>query len=234
VIYAPCVSSHSFNPSFQVVNGEEQPGGLIIVPTHSRPPSTQPQPQPPLPPPTKKFKASSSTKTSRLSHRPPIASTSTAPPANDDEMDEAVRQMDFEADSLRRQSQSHAKASGKSVNGQFRFPESPPRDGWEPVKERETPQIEKNKMLRWEGVGSGRSPGGVGRRKSSMGGRGKRISSSFETTGVISEFVSRSFHLNDFGVPYSIIHHSLLLSSFIASAFRPPLSFFCITLTTPH
>lgn len=68
-----------------------------------------------------------------------------------------------------------------------------------PLPDGETPQIVRNKRLRegaMAGLGKGRAPapsgettpGGSHRRKSSIG-RGKRISSAFESTGIISELI---------------------------------------------
>jgi len=74
-----------------------------------------------------------------------------------------------------------------------------------PLPEEDTPRIERNKQFRAGAMaaivnGRGRepeekttttTPSRTGhRRKSSVSGRGKRVSSSFEATGIISEFLS--------------------------------------------
>lgn len=93
--------------------------------------------------------------------------------------------MQSEADALRRKSRAAEAASG-SVDPSFQIPPPGPnssgsqmrgriREMSQPLPLQETPQIQKNKLLRGE---SGH------RRKSSLT-RGKRISSSFENTGVI-------------------------------------------------
>jgi kinetochore protein Mis13/DSN1 len=73
----------------------------------------------------------------------------------------------------------------------FKFPMHS-RDSLVPLPERETPEITKNKILRREIVGGERKrpvEKDGGRRKSSMTGRGKRVSSSFENAGVIGECI---------------------------------------------
>lgn len=100
------------------------------------------------------------------------------------EVDEDVRLMQSETDTLRRRSQ----AAVKSVNGlnhNLYFPAKLPRppltgilhDAVIPVATQETPQIERNRFMRGEESNH--------RRKRSLS-RGKRISSSYENTGVIS------------------------------------------------
>lgn len=116
--------------------------------------------------------------------------------------------MEDEADHLRRNSRAHTTinpALTSSINPEFQFPARPPDPGSArkgkakitdtsvPLPQEETPQIERNKLLRggaMAALGNGRSEkttgGGGHRRKSSINSRGKRISSSFETTGIIS------------------------------------------------
>ncbi|KIJ60374.1 hypothetical protein HYDPIDRAFT_117290 [Hydnomerulius pinastri MD-312] len=200
--------------------GEEQPGGLIIVrapaprslspQTHfssqplttttsrppSRPPSSLSQPLPststsivpgPSKPPSKKFKADSSRAPTSAKPRDVLATTREEP-----ELDEDIRQMESETDHLR--SRSRAK---ETVNPAFQFP--PPSttpskrripDALQPLPESETPQIERNKLLR-EGQPVPKAPTQTQTpqhsRRSSMSMRGKRISTSFENTGVISQ-----------------------------------------------
>jgi kinetochore protein Mis13/DSN1 len=128
------------------------------------------------------------------------------------EIEKDVRAMEDEVDHLRRNSRAHTTIDASfmlSANPAFQFPpRSPdsdtPRKGKSriidtsvPLSSEETPQIERNKLLR-EGamaaISNGRSreqvqsngAAGRHRRKSSASSRGKRISSSFEATGVIS------------------------------------------------
>ncbi|KNZ75812.1 Kinetochore protein mis13 [Termitomyces sp. J132] len=166
----------------KLANAEEAPGGLFIVRTQIPPSSSLPAPAPITKPPTKKFKSSqpsqsqpSTFKPSSLSLLRSQSATGTRfnTPDADPALDAAVRAMD---------------------------------------KEDETPQIQRNKRLRagamaaFSSGGSdtptdtgmvvdpvtpprrpGQSAPGSSRRKSSVGGRGKRISSSFEATGVITQ-----------------------------------------------
>jgi kinetochore protein Mis13/DSN1 len=125
-----------------------------------------------------------------------------------------VRAMEDEADNLRRNSRAHTTIDPSvrlSITPAFQFPPRPP-DSDTPQRGKskitdtsvllpseESPQIERNKLLR-EGAmaaianGRGResivtngTANGGHRRKSSINSRGKRISSSFEATGVISK-----------------------------------------------
>ncbi|KAI0749291.1 Mis12-Mtw1 protein family-domain-containing protein [Daedaleopsis nitida] len=178
------------------LNGEEQPGGLVIVrasgptrslqiepvPSDSRGSSVQPQPLLSSKPPSKKLRAEGSSRAVGKAKQRDVYATSRAEP----EVDEDVRQMQSETDSLRRRSQAAGLAAG-SMNGDVGFPPRTPRapgsssskrnlDTTEPVAARETPQIEKNKMMRGE----------TGHRRRSSVSRGKRVSSSYEATGVIS------------------------------------------------
>ncbi|KAF8055568.1 Mis12-Mtw1 protein family-domain-containing protein [Lyophyllum atratum] len=110
---------------------------------------------------------------------------------------------------------SSSSGSGSSLNSQFRFPSSVAANENGKGKRRETihdtsaplppeadetPLIQRNKRLRagaMAALGAGvdtmdplTPPGGSGsghRRKSSVGGRGKRMSSSYESTGVITQ-----------------------------------------------
>ena len=179
-----------------LVNGEEQPGGLIIVRAPSTPagpsqrppsrqPSTQSQPAPdePSKPPTKKFRADGTTSAARQLAKNKDRQIQPSTRA-DPEVDEDVRQMQTEADTLRRKSQAAEQSMGtlsipKTPNRQQApYSERRIREEMQPVPEQETPQIERNRFMR-EG-------GSNHRRKSSLT-RGKRISSSYEATGVICE-----------------------------------------------
>jgi len=180
-----------------VINGEEQPGGLVIIraPSSSRdtirlPPVSQPSSSqlsdstPPFlanKPLSKKFRASAEPSARLAKGRviPSVART-------DDDTDEDVRIMTSEADDLRRQSRSHVETSDTAL-ADISQTRSKPRsishmDSTLPLEPRETPQIEKNRQLRGEG--------GY-RRRSSVSMRGKRASTNFENTGVISKLLSR-------------------------------------------
>lgn len=181
---------------YSSVNGEEQPGGLVIIrapstpagPSQSRQPSIQSQPAPgdPSKQPSKKFRADGTTTAARQlaknKDRQIQPSTRGEP-----EVDEDVRQMQSETDTLRRKSQAAEQSMGtlsipKTPNRQQApYSERRIREEVQPVPEQETPQIERNRFMR-EG-------GSNHRRKSSLT-RGKRISSSYEATGVICEYGS--------------------------------------------
>ncbi|KAH9910123.1 Mis12-Mtw1 protein family-domain-containing protein [Epithele typhae] len=188
----------------EVLNGEEQPGGLVIVrapaPSRSlqiepvpaepravsRPPSRPPSAPPPSQssqssnPPAKKLRADGSSRSVSKSKDRDVYTTSRAEP----EVLEDVRQMQSETESLKRRSQAAGQAAG-ALNVAVDFPPRTSRtpnrrngnvDTTEPVASQETPQIEKNKAMRGE----------TGHRRRSSVSRGKRVSSSYETTGVIS------------------------------------------------
>ncbi|KAF8805336.1 hypothetical protein BYT27DRAFT_7258448 [Phlegmacium glaucopus] len=129
---------------------------------------------------------------------------------DDSEVEQDVRAMEDESDHLRRNSRAHTTiespllsrnpalqfgSNGESSNTSRSRGKTKITDISTPLPENETPQIKRNKQLR-EGamaaIGSGRAqtPEVNGndtrhRRKSSVNGRGKRISSSFEATGIL-------------------------------------------------
>lgn len=197
--------------------GEEQPGGLVIVrapisrPTTpqnnysssqpsttttrvpSRPPSSLSQPIPsssiagPSKPSAKRFKADSSRAPTSAKPRDVLSSTREEP-----ELDEDIRQMESETVHLRQRSRAK-----DTIDSSFKFPPSTPKhtsqpyssDALHPLPDSETPQIERNKLLR-EGVSlPPRTPQRTPQhsRRTSMSARGKRISTSFENTGVITQ-----------------------------------------------
>ncbi|KAG1750278.1 Mis12-Mtw1 protein family-domain-containing protein [Suillus lakei] len=201
----------------KVYIGEEQPGGLVIVrapvsrPTTpqnnssssqpsttttrvpSRPPSSLSQPIPsssiagPSKQPAKRFKADSSRAPTSAKPRDVPSSTREEP-----ELDEDIRQMESETDHLRQRSRAK-----DAIDSSFKFPPSTPKhpsqryppDALHPLPDSETPQIERNKLLR-EGVSlPPRTPQRTPQhsRRTSMSARGKRISTSFENTGVIAQ-----------------------------------------------
>ena len=202
------------DPVRAIVNGEEQPGGLVIVrapaptksslhiepvPAESRAPSRQPSTQPqsqsqpqsqPSRPAAKKLRADGSVRAvGKAKDREVYAATRADP-----EVDEDVRQMQSETDTLRRKSQA-AEQAAASLNGDVQFPPRTPRapgsgpssrrdvDTVAPLAQQETPQIEKNKIMRGE----------TGHRRRSSVSRGKRATSSYESTGVICEWHAHLF-----------------------------------------
>lgn len=178
--------------------GEEQPGGLVIVrapaqqnlfssqplaSTSSRPPTFLSQPLASTSqPPSKKLKVDSSRAPTGAKQRDVPA----APPREDLEIDEDIRQMEDETDDLRRRSR--AKESNNQTQSSQFPPSSPsgrhPPDTLQPLPDCETPQIQRNKLLR---VGQPRTPQAQTPRRTSMSMRSKRTSTSFENTGVISQ-----------------------------------------------
>ncbi|CCM06771.1 uncharacterized protein FIBRA_09069 [Fibroporia radiculosa] len=210
-------SKKELKSSKRKLNGEEQPGGLVIVrapPSRrrssqgsdtlpvtlsqsqsqprasSRPPSSQSQRSQPLDSsrqPSKKFKADGSTAAPRQPAKGKSREVMDSTRA-DPEMEEDMRLMQSEADTLRRKSQAAGSSLG-ALHSDFPIlpkssrPLAPPsqqriHDASIPVPLQETPQIERNRFMR------GDAP--THRRKSSLS-RGKRISSSYEATGIISQ-----------------------------------------------
>jgi len=192
------------------VNHEEAPNSLLVVRAQDSPPS-QSQPVDQLPStnsqrPSKKFKAGS-----QPPDRPKVASQTRHNNAGSDmEVEKDVRAMDDEADKLRRlsrartiidpsllvsqsnmQFQSRPETSGSSRKGKSKVV-----DMIVPLAEEETPRIQRNKQMRANAMAAissleipetpSKTPRGH-RRKGSVSGRGKRVSSSFEVTGNISE-----------------------------------------------
>ncbi|TCD61829.1 hypothetical protein EIP91_007846 [Steccherinum ochraceum] len=184
--------------------GEEQPGGLVIVrapptrttptqdpipdPQPSRGSSVQPPPQHPpnanaSKPPSKKFKAS-----------PPELDPDASQPARKPdkgkgrELPETLHNGQATQNGRSTQpttTQSHRPPrSNDNINPAFQFPPPAPtptrdriQDSSIPIPTSETPQIEKNKMMRGE----------IPHRRRSSISRGTRASSSFENTGVITQ-----------------------------------------------
>ncbi|TFK36727.1 Mis12-Mtw1 protein family-domain-containing protein [Crucibulum laeve] len=167
----------------------------------------------PSKPPSKKFRAesqppASTSNTSRSRPQSKSTARDRLPPAHEDpELENDVRAMDDEADQLRRHSRAHTTIDSTviSVNPAFQFPAraepSQPKpkskkgkpkivDTSLALPENETPQIERNKLLRSDAMAAivnGREKSGDGHRRKSSLSRGKRISSSFESTGVITQ-----------------------------------------------
>lgn len=124
--------------------------------------------------------------------KPPNSRNGTVDLDEDARQSEDVRQMQSETDTLRRRSRPpetinpefHFPPPDSSLNGKGHKPSSQQRgrirEMSQPLPLQETPEIRKNKLLRGDPVV------GKTRRKSSLS-RGKRISSTFENTGVIGE-----------------------------------------------
>ncbi|EPQ52472.1 hypothetical protein GLOTRDRAFT_140210 [Gloeophyllum trabeum ATCC 11539] len=181
----------------KLLNGEEQPGGLVIVRAPpSRPPSTQPPDQHPVRPPSteprrhpsatpgpsqpasKKFRSDSRPATG---HRPvgkakdrDLVATSRPDP----EVDEDVRLMNDEAEHLRRRS----RANADHVNPDFNFPAVAASAKQPPPSSRNVEQTRQGRALTRNGDTQQH-----GRRKSSLSMRGKRVSTTYETSGVITQ-----------------------------------------------
>jgi len=169
------------------VNHEEAPNSLLVVRAQDFQPSRS---QPP----------------------PKVASQTRHNNAGSDmEVEKDVRAMDDEADKLRRLSrartiidpallvsQSNMQFQGRpETSGSSRKGKSKVVDIIVPLPEEETPRIQRNKQMRADAMAAISSleipetpiskPRGH-RRKGSVSGRGKRVSSSFEVTGNISEY----------------------------------------------
>lgn len=208
-----------------LVLGEEQPGGLVIVRAPTlRPSSPQNNTLQPngdsshlsrrLSPVPQSLPSSDSLV--RGTSRPPSIKPKTGPsraPTGGDrcnglatmreepELDEDVRRMEVETNDLRRRSQakeSTTQSSQRPHSIANSSSERYPLDALQPIAECETPQIERNKLLR-EGQPLPRrrepstphSSTPQHSRRSSLSMRGKRISTSFENTGVICASLSR-------------------------------------------
>ena len=158
-------------PSWTVLNGEEQRGGLVII-RGSKPQQLPSQPSlnttnavagPSHPPPNKKLRAAPA----KGKHKSPD---------EDGAVEEDVRRMEMETDELRR-------AASHSHDSLYTS------DAFLPLAPRETPKIEQNRAMRREGSHTPRTP-----RRASMS-RGKRLSNSFDRTGIISALLQWRFRL---------------------------------------
>jgi len=159
--------------SWTVVNGEEQRGGLVII-RGSKPPQLPSQPSldtinavaGPSHPPNKKLRAAPG--------KAPSSKSKHKSPDEDGAVEEDVRRMEMETDELRR-------AASHSHDPLYIS------DSFLPLAPRETPKIEQNRAMRGEGSLTPRTP-----RRASMSSRGKRLSNSFDRTGIISALYSSS------------------------------------------
>ncbi|KAF8150159.1 Mis12-Mtw1 protein family-domain-containing protein [Crassisporium funariophilum] len=162
-------------------------------------------------PPSKKFRADSQPPTARpraMSQTKSGLRTSVAFSTvhEDFEVENDVRAMEDEADHLRRNSRVHTTIDVSLLSANPAFQPEPSRtkrkskitDISTPLPDDETSKIERNKQLRSGAMAAikngrttsetnGRNPAQGHRRKSSVGGRGKRISNSFEATGIITQ-----------------------------------------------
>ena len=176
--------------------GDEETGGLVIVRAASSTDKTSSQEPPPfqLPsrsrslsvssqaagPPLKRLKSLTAVPSS--SSRKPLSSSQSI--RDEREAEEDVRQMESETDQLRRKSRASEDTVG-FVNPPFPLQVASTSkrttpgytDTTQPVNAHETPKQDRNKSLREHGSVNGR--------RSSSGSRGKRISSSYETSGII-------------------------------------------------
>lgn len=98
---------------------------------------------------------------------------------DDSQVEQDVRAMDDETDHLRRNSRAHTTIESPLLRV---------TDRTTPLPEDETPKIKRNKELR-----------------KSSNGRGKRISSSFEATGVLCEF---TFHSTEVVLEHYFVNRS--------------------------
>jgi hypothetical protein len=189
-----------------IVHGEEQPGGLVIVrasqaPTSSQPaPSSQPskpssssqlssqsqhlssqprQPASPKRPPSKKLRSESFT----YEYNVRTGSRTTAGTDGGEGVDEHIRQMDTEAQILRERrkniSSSGSSHGGGASNPEFEVSQSPVKPAAKSTKGSGIPQ-------RRAPTVDVETPGRNGTRRTSLGARGKRVSASYDASGIIS------------------------------------------------
>ena len=152
----------------------------IQPPSRSRSLSVSSQVQPP---PPKRLKSLASVPSS--SSRKPLSSSQSIRDERDAEED--VRRMESEADQLRRKSRASEDTAGFAnppfplqASGAKRKTTPGYTDTTQPVNVYETPKQNRNKGLRESGSLNGR--------RSSNGSRGKRISTSYEASGIIGTF----------------------------------------------
>ena len=163
---------------------------LQTPPSPPRPPSSQSHRPPastagPSHPPSKRFRADTADTSSRTAPRV----THGEPTRGDPQVDEDVRRMEAETDDLRRTSRENMSSPVAALRPEFAFPATTSQQ-----KEKQRQKPKQGKGQRQERPGSPESStrerekerrDSQHQRRSSMGLRGKRISSSFETTGII-------------------------------------------------
>lgn len=182
---------------YVVLNGGgEEAGGLVIVRATSSTDKTSSQEPPSLQPPSRSRSLSVSSQTtgpplkrfkslasvpSSSTHKPPNSSQSVR---DERETEEDVRRMESEADQLRRKSRASEDTVGFAnppfplqAPGTKRRTTPGYSDTTQLVDVHETPKQNRNRNLRENGSVNGR--------RSSSGSRGKRISTSYETSGII-------------------------------------------------
>lgn len=182
---------------YVVLNGgDEGTGGLVIVRAASSTDKTSSQEPPSLQPPSrsrslsvssqaqgpplKRFKSATSVPTSS-GRKPPSSSQGIR---DEGEAEEDVKRMESETDQLRRKSRASEDTVG-FANPPFPLQAASTKrraapgysDTTQPVDVHETPKQNRNKSLRENGSVNGR--------RSSSGSRGKRISTSYENSGII-------------------------------------------------
>ena len=210
---------------FSTVASEEPTNNLLVV-RHSETPPPQVDSSrtdsrfssQPANPPSKKFKASNAAPSASQHEGAKTTKRNATPLASiqdDREVDNQVRAMDDETDILRRKSRMNSIDPALRIQPQSTLtsktrptptqPKSKSKskfiDSVVPLPEADTPQIERNKKLREGAMAAIRSdrdtsPSEATSRRKSTGGRGKRISSSFENSGIISTPLPSSPHLS--------------------------------------
>ena len=181
--------------------GDEEAGGLVIVRAASSTDQTSSQEPASIQPPSRSRSLSVSSQTQapppkRLKSLASVPSSSSRKPLStsqsirdEREAEEDVRRMESEADQLRRKSRASEDTAGFAnppfplqASGTKRKTTPGYTDTTQPVNVHETPKQNRNKGLR--------ENGGVNGRRSSNGSRGKRISTSYEASGIIGAFHS--------------------------------------------
>ena len=186
---------------YVVLNGgDEEAGGLVIVRAASSTDKTSSQEPPSFQPPSRSRSLSVSSQVTglplkRFKSLASVPNSSTLKPSSstqsirdEREAEEDVRRMESEADQLRRKSRASEDTVG-FANPPFPLQVASTKrrttpgytDTLQPVNARETPKQNRSKILRENGSAS---------RRSSSGSRGKRISSSYETSGIIGVLYS--------------------------------------------
>ena len=176
--------------------GDEEAGSLVIMGASSSTDKTSSQEPPSVHPPSRSRSLSISSQATgpplkRLKTLPLAPSSSKRKPLSSSqsirderEAEEDVRRMESEADQLRRKSRASEDTVGFAdppfplqTGGAKRRTTPGYTDTTQPVDVQETPKQNRNKTLR--------EYGSVNGRRSSSGLRGKRVSTSYEATGVI-------------------------------------------------
>lgn len=189
---------------YVVLNGgDEETSGLVVVRAASSTDKTSSQEPPSFQPPSRSRSLSVSSQApgpplKRFKSLAPVpASSSRKPPSSSQsirderEAEEDVRRMESEADQLRQKSRASEDTVG-FANPPFPLQAASAKrrttPGYTDIEQainiHETPKQNRNKNLRENGSVNGR--------RSSSGSRGKRISTSYETSGIIGSLHSHS------------------------------------------